>query len=455
MTTAPKLTLVSPSDVAADGARYVARGPAQLSRIAARYGLNDDVEETVRLLSLVLPFRVSQYVLDELIDWTRVPDDPVFQLVFPQAGMLAPRHVRALQAVAPRGERAAAGLAEVVRGIRAELNPHPADQLSSNVPLDEQGRRIQGLQHKYAETVLYFPSHGQTCHAYCSYCFRWAQFVGDEDLRFATGAPDDLVTYLHRHRGVTDVLVTGGDPMVMSTERLAGHLEPLLAVESVRTIRVGTKALAYWPQRFVGDRDADELLRLMEQVVTSGRTLAVMAHVSHPRELEGDLARRAVERIRATGAVVYCQAPLMRHVNDDPAVWRTMWAAELAQGMVPYYMFVARDTGAQDYYKVPLGRAWQIWRDAWSGMSGLSRTVRGPVMSASPGKVAVDGPATLDGVPVLTLRLLQARDPSLVGRPFWAHQNAEAAWVDELAPHRFSDAEIVRAVWGHGADERP
>jgi KamA family protein len=428
--------------------RYVAQGPAQLGRIAKTYSLDADAEETVRLLSLVLPFRVSQYVLDELIDWSRVPDDPIFQLVFPQDGMLSPRHVRALQAVAPRGERAGPGLAEVVRGIRAELNPHPAEQLSANVPLDEHGNPICGLQHKYTETVLYFPSHGQTCHAYCSYCFRWAQFVGDPDLRFAADAPDDLVRYLHRHPRVSDVLVTGGDPLIMSTQRLATHVEPLLEVESLRTIRLGTKALAYWPHRFVGDRDADDLLRLMERVVASGRTLAVMAHVSHPRELESEVSRRAVERIRASGATLYCQAPLMRHVNDDPDAWRTMWGAELAQGMVPYYMFVARDTGAQDYYKVPLRRAWQIWRDAWSGMSGLSRTVRGPVMSAAPGKVAVDGVARLAGERVLALRLLQARDPSLVGRPFWAHESPTAAWVDELTPHHFSDRDIVDAVWG-------
>ena len=116
------------------------------------------------------------------------------------------------------------------------------------------------------------------------------------------------------------MLVTGGDPMVMSTERLRGHLEPLLGVDSVRTIRIGTKSVAYWPQRFVTDPDADDVLRLFEQVVASGRQLAVMAHFSHPRELATDLARRALARIRATGAVVYCQAPLIAHVNDDDRV---------------------------------------------------------------------------------------------------------------------------------------
>ena len=218
----------------------------------------------------------------------------------------------------------------------------------------------------------------------------------------------------------------------------------------MRTIRIGTKALAYWPHRFVGDRDADALLRFVERVVATGRTVAVMAHVSHPVELEGDVVRQAIERIRATGAVLYTQAPLMRRVNDDAATWREKWTTELSLGMVPYYMFVARDTGAQDYFKVPLTRAAEVYRDAWSGLSGLGRTVRGPVMSATPGKVVVDGTARIGGDDVLSLRLLQARDPSLVGRPFWASGPAGASWVDELEPHPMSDPELVRAVWGRG-----
>ena len=442
-----QIALVAPSGPA-DAPRYVARGPAQLHRIAQRYGLAPHLEETVRLLSLVLPFRVSQYVLDELIDWSRVPDDPMFQLVFPQDGMLRDEHVRALAAMAPRGRLAGPGLAELVADIRGRLNPHPAEQLSSNVPVGLDGVPLDGIQHKYRETVLYFPSHGQTCHAYCSYCFRWAQFVGDPDLRFAASGPEQLVGHLRRHPDVSDVLVTGGDPMIMGTDRFVSHVEPILGVESVRTIRIGTKALAYWPQRFVGDRDADALLRFVERVVATGRTVAFMAHVSHPVELEGDVVRRAVERIRAAGAVLYTQAPLMRRVNDDAATWREKWATELSLGMVPYYLFVARDTGAQDYYKVPLTRAAEIYRDAWSGLSGLGRTVRGPVMSATPGKVVVDGTARIGGDDVLSLRLLQARDPSLVGRPFWASGPAAASWVDELEPHPMSDPELVRAVWG-------
>ncbi|MFH8447549.1 KamA family radical SAM protein [Streptomyces sp. NPDC018026] len=425
--------------------RFRAYGPRQIDEIAKRYGMSPDLCETVRVVSEVLPFRVNEYVLSQLIDWENIPDDPMFQLVFPQRGMLAledeARVARALEG-GSRAERK-----EVVAEIRSRLNPHPSGQRELNVPKDE-GADLPGMQHKYRETVLYFPGQGQTCHSYCTYCFRWAQFVGDADLRFAASTPDQLIGYLRKHPEISDVLVTGGDPMVMSTERLRSHLEPLLAVESVRTIRIGTKSIAYWPHRFVGDQDADDVLSLFEKVVDSGRNLAVMAHFSHPRELDTDLARRAVSRIRAAGALVYCQAPLIAHVNDDAAVWNEMWRAELAVGAVPYYMFVERDTGPYGYFKVPLADAVEIFQDAYRALPGLARTVRGPVMSATPGKVAVDGVAHTPQGSYFQLRMLQARNPDLVGRAFRARHTPDAAWVDDLELDPDTPADLRAAFDG-------
>ena len=103
-------------------------------------------------------------------------------------------------------------------------------------------------------------------------------------------------------------------------------------------------------------------------------------------------------------------------------------------GMIPYYMFVERDTGPQDYFAVPLARAYEIYRDAYSAVSGLCRTVRGPSMSATPGKVCVDGIAEVGGQRVFVLHFIQARDPAIVGRPFFAHYDPHAAWLTDLRP---------------------
>lgn len=412
-----------------DTPRFRSYGPRHLAEIAERYGAPPQSLDDAQVISQVLPFKVNEYVLTHLVDWARVPHDPMYQLVFPQAGMLEPADHALLARLLRTGSRAE--LAAAVREIRAGLNPHPSGQRELNVP-SQDGTELPGAQHKYRETVLYFPQQGQTCHAYCTYCFRWAQFVGDADLRFAAPGPGPLVSYLRAHPAVSDVLVTGGDPMVMSTERLRSHLEPLLTVDTVRTVRIGTKSVAYWPYRFTTDADADDVLRLFEQVVASGRTLAVMAHFSHPRELETAPAREALARIRATGAVVYCQAPLVAHVNDDPRTWADMWRGQLGAGLVPYYMFVERDTGPREYFKVPLARAVEIFQSAYRTLPGLARTVRGPSMSATPGKVLVDGVTDTPDGKFFQLRLVQARRPELVGRPFRARFSESASWLDEL-----------------------
>ena len=436
--------------------RYQAIGLHNVTDLPYWDRLNADVREAVDVVGRVLPFRTNRYVVDHLIDWSRVPDDPIFQLVFPQRPMLDPAEFEEIRRLLRRDVPAAEMAATITR-IRLGLNPHPAGQLTHNVPeLDD--RPLQGIQHKYRETVLFFPSAGQTCHAYCTYCFRWAQFVGLEGLRFEAREPDDLVRYLRVHPEVTDVLITGGDPMVMRTRVLRRYIEPLLSpeLERVQNIRIGTKAVAYWPQRFVSDDDADDCLRLFEEVIAAGRHLAVMGHYSHPVELEPEIARAAVRRIRSSGAQIRLQAPLIRHVNDHPDIWAELWRTGVRLGLIPYYMFVERDTGARNYFELPLTRCYEIFKKAYSQVSGLSRSVRGPSMSAFPGKVRILGMVTLRSMmesnvlaavqdslgprlgdpdtPRLVCDFIQARDPAWVKRPFFAEFDEDAAWFDELQP---------------------
>ncbi len=390
--------------------------------------------QAMQAVSAVLPFRVNNYVVENLIRWERVPEDPLYQLTFPQRGMLADEDFAAMLELVRKGASEAEVRAEA-RRIQLAMNPHPAGQLELNVPTHA-GEPLPGMQHKYRETVLFFPSQGQTCHAYCTYCFRWPQFVGLDELKFASREVDTLVAYLKAHREVSSVLFTGGDPMIMKTAVLRRYIEPLLGpgLEHVTSIRIGTKAPAYWPHRFVTDGDADDLLRLFEATRAAGKTLALMAHYSHPRELETPVAQAALRRIQATGAVVRCQAPLIRRVNDKATIWADMWRLQVQLGAVPYYMFVERDTGPKNYFDVPLARALEIFQEAYRLVSGLARTVRGPSMSATPGKVKVLGTAEVHGEKVFVLTFEQGRDPSWVGRPFFARFDPRATWLDQLQP---------------------
>lgn len=169
-----------------------------------------ELREAVLVVSRVLPFRTNQYVMSELIDWDRVPDDPMYRLTFPHQDMLPPAeyaHLRDLVLI----KKDEAAIEMQVKKIRLQMNPHPAGQMTHNVPMLD-GVPVQGLQHKYKETVLFFPSAGQTCHAYCTFCFRWPQFVGMEGLKFDARESNELVSYLKQHKEVTDVLITGGIP---------------------------------------------------------------------------------------------------------------------------------------------------------------------------------------------------------------------------------------------------
>jgi KamA family protein len=349
--------------------------------------------------------------------------------------MLADEHFERMAQVHRAG-----GDREAVRAladeIRRELNPHPAGQLEDNLPRDDSGQVIEGLQHKYRETVLFFPTPGQTCHTYCSFCFRWAQFIGDKTLRIATTEVDRLHNYLRSHPEVTDLLITGGDPMVMKSRQLKAYLEPLLHpdFDHIRTLRIGTKALSFWPQRFVTDEDADELIELLHHLVIAGKHLAVMAHYNHVRELKTPIARAAIGRLRVAGAQIRSQGPLLAHINDCADTWAELWREQIKLGIVPYYMFVERDTGARHHFEVPLYRAWQIYRGAIKQVSGLGRTARGPSMSAHQGKVEVQGVTEVRGERVFVLRFIQARNPDWVQRPFFARFDERATWLDQLRP---------------------
>ncbi|ESK92528.1 l-lysine -aminomutase [Moniliophthora roreri MCA 2997] len=330
----------------------------------------------------VFPMRANNYVVEELIDWSRVPDDPIFKLVFPQPDMLEPDQLHAVRSAIERG----ASKSEL-RDLAAQFTAVGSDQ------------------------------------------------------QFQSKDVTQLVDYLKANRDVTDILFTGGDPMVMHTQQFARYVDALLSspgTENLATIRIGSKSLSYWPYRYLTDPDAGEMLKLFEKIVKSGRHLSIMAHFSHPVELQGVAVQEAMRRIRATGANIRCQAPLIRQVNDQPHIWADMWRTQTRLGAIPYYMFVERDTGAKHYFEVPLARAFDIYREAISSVAGTARTVQGPSMSASPGKIQVVGITTINTPSgpekVFILRFLQARNPAWMKETFFAKFDEKASWLNDLKP---------------------
>jgi KamA family protein len=414
--------------------KYQAYTLQNLKKLPQHQKLPQEVQLGLQVVGQVYPFRTSNYVVEELIDWDNALNDPIFTLTFPNKEMLIPEHYEKMASVI-RENADKSEIEAVANQIRFQLNPHPAGQMEYNIPVLE-GNSLQGMQHKYQETVLFFPSQGQTCHAYCSFCFRWPQFVGITDLKISSREVNTLIQYVSEHPEVSDILLTGGDPLIMKTKVLATYIDALLEANlpNLKTIRIGTKSLSYWPYRFTSDADADALLALFAKVAQKNKHLGFMAHFNHPRELKTEAVREAIKRIRETGAQIRTQSPLLAHINDRPEIWTEMWKTQTELGCIPYYMFVIRDTGAQHYFGVPLIKAWEIFKQAYQKVSGLARTVRGPSMSAEPGKVQILGVSDIQNEKVFVMQFLQARNPEWVRQPFFAKYDERATWLDELEP---------------------
>lgn len=413
--------------------------------------LSEQKQFEIETVANVLPFKTNDYVVNSLIDWNNVPHDPIFVLNFPQKDMLKPQHYRLMASVL-KNKAGKNDVQATANKIRLDLNPNPAGQMEHNVPHLSDGRKLHGMQHKYKETVLFFPSQGQTCHAYCSFCFRWPQFVGIEEIKFAMHEIDLLIQYLKEHPEVTDVLFTGGDPMIMKARIFSEYIKPLLDAKlpNLSTIRIGTKALSYWPYKFLTDDDAEEMLSLFRKITDDGIHLSIMAHFNHPVELSTPAVEYAINKIRKTGAQIRAQSPILAHINDSPEVWTDMWQKQVSLGCIPYYMFVVRDTGAQHFFGVPLVAAQEIFSDAYQNVSGLARTVRGPIMSSNPGKIEVLGITHVGNRKAIALRFLQGRNPKWVQKPFLAKYDDKAIWIDDLKPfvggEFFFESELERIL---------
>jgi len=395
--------------------------------------LSDEEIFEIEVVGHVLPFKTNNYVVEKLIDWDNFKSDPCFILNFPQKDMLPPNFFNKLSKAIKSGADKSE-IAHIVKEIRQHLNPDSSSQ-THNIP-EYAGEKLEGTQHKYKETMLFFPAQGQTCHAYCTFCFRWPQFSGLKEIKFATKEIDSIIGYLKNNPQITDLLITGGDPMTMHADVFELYIDKLLNanIPNLQTIRIGSKSLTYWPYKYLTDDDSEQILSIFRKITNKGINLSFMAHFNHINEMQTIECKSAVRKILKTGAQIRTQSPILNNLNDNPDMWARMWRKQLNWGMIPYYMFIVRDTGASTYFAISLERAWKVYREAYSKVSGLCRTVRGPSMSTAHGKIVINGVSEINNEKIFTLSFIQAKNTRLVGVPFYAKYNSKAVWINELEP---------------------
>lgn len=324
-------------------------------------------------------FRTNTYY-QKLINWDD-PDDPIRRLIIPSVG-----------------------------------------ELSSWGRLDasdeENYTKVPGLQHKYQFIAVLLVN--DVCGAYCRFCFRKRIFMdlSDEVVRDVS----EGVEYIRNNPSINNVLLTGGDPLVMSTGKLGNIIRQLREIDHVKIIRIGTKIPAFNPYRIIDDPD---LLEMLRENSHNGKRIYIMTHFNHPREIT-DVACEAVSQLQKAGVILTNQTPLLKGINDDPMVLGELLNKLSYIGVPPYYIFQCRPTLGNKMFSTPIEESFEIFEQARMQTCGLGKRAR-LVMSHASGKIEILGKTDEH----VFFRYHRAAEPQKKARFMVFKRNPNAYWYDD------------------------
>jgi KamA family protein len=356
--------------------------PRYTNKLEQVHGLSEEQRKQLQPVAEKFAFRTNEYY-QSLIDWND-PEDPIRRIVMPD-----------LQELDEFGEMDA------------------SDEHSYTVR--------KGLEHKYSDTALLLVNN--VCGAYCRFCFRKRLFTDGNDE--VTNDITDAVAYIEQHTEINNVLLSGGDPLIMSTGKLSKIIKQIRDISHVRIIRIGTKMTAFDPYRIIND---PSLLEMMSEYSLPDRKIFVMAHFNHPRELT-EPALKGLQLLQRAGAITCNQSPLIRGVNDKPEIIAELFGRLSFNGVVPYYLFLCRPTSGNEPYMVPVEEGLEIFEEARRRLAGLAKQAR-LCMSHRTGKVEVVG--KMDNK--IVFRYHRAPNPLDCGRVMVFDSDPKAAWLDDYMP---------------------
>ncbi len=325
------------------------------------------------------PMLVNQYYMD-LINWND-PNDPIRKMVIPS-----------------KEENKSEG--------------------SFDTSGEYENTKLRGLQHKYSQTALILTTN--KCAAYCRHCFRkrLAGIVADEIVTDW----DLVVKYICEHKEITNVLLTGGDPLTLSNDKIAAILQKLSGIQHLKFIRIGTRSLVVDPDRIVKD---DDLVNILREYSCEKKRLYVTTQFNHPREIT-PRSIEAINKLHDAHITVNNQTVLLKGVNDNSAVMAELQGELTKIGLMPYYVFQCRPVKKLKHiFQVPLYRAFDIIEETRSMLDGLSKRFRF-VMSHETGKIEILGRSDDH----LYFKYHQAKDKLLAGKIFHKKLGKNDCWLD-------------------------
>lgn len=316
--------------------RHIARDENRMSEYVS---LSERETENIRRVnSLGIPFGVTPYYAS-LFDGQGGSEDRSIraQVLFPES------YISAYQSEDNE---------DSVKDFMLEADTSPTDLITR----------------RYPEIVILKPYN--SCPQICVYCQRnWeiksplekGSMAEDAQLR-------EALAWIERHKSITEVLITGGDPLVMSDSKIKAILEAVSAIDHVKRIRIGTRTPVTLPMRFT-----DSLCNTLASFRVAGkREIAIMTHIQHPLEVTPDLVK-AVEKIRLRGLSVYNQLVFTFYISRRFEAARLRSLIRLC-GIDPYYSFYPKGKLETVDYRVPIARMLQEQKEESRLMPGLSRT---------------------------------------------------------------------------------
>ena len=337
-------------------------------------------EKNLKRITQRHPMRVTPYYMS-LIDWDD-PDDPIRKMAIPSM---------------------------------EEFNTEGSYDTSG----EAENTKMPGLQYKYQETALILATN--KCAMYCRHCFR-KRLVGLQTKEII-GRFEAAVTYIKQHENINNVLVTGGDPLVLKNEVIEQILSILSDIPQIKFIRFGSRAPVTFPSRF----ENKELLRLFSRYSRPDRRIYVVTQFNHPKEITKQ-SIKAVDNLIKSGVIVNNQTVLLKGVNDNPITFANLLNGLVSIGANPYYVFQCRPVKrVKHHFQLPLCKGIEIIEKAKALCNGHSKRFR-YIMSHRTGKIEILG--IFDGE--IYFKYHQAKDRKKIGKIFKKPIDEKAGWLDDL-----------------------
>lgn len=294
------------------------------------------------------------------------------------------------------------------------------DTVTPEDPLEEErDAEVPGLTHRYPDRVLFYVNY--QCAIYCRYCTRKRK-VGDpssisrENIRKG-------IEYIRNHPEVRDVILSGGDPLVLKDEQLDEIIGQLRAIPHVELIRIGTRIPSVLPQRVTP--------KLCE-TLQKHHPIYLMVHFSHPRELTPE-SKRACDLLANHGFPMFNQTVLLRGVNDDPKVMKDLFVGLLKFRVKPYYLYMGDLVNGAAHFRTDLKKGIEIMEALRGHTSGLAIPY-----------LVIDTPGGGGKVPILPEYVLKCDEKEVVVRNY----------EGKIFRYPLPAEEVVPVPWGKNGNGR-